>query len=388
MQRQTNFFKDISVIGNVSVLPPVLAPGTLVYLTTDQNLYVSSGQDWVLAAGDVGPLANQVAQNTSDIAALETSVSGLQTSVTTLQGQTATNTSNIGTLQTQTSTNTSNITTLQGQTATNTSNITTLQGQVATNTSSIGTLQTQTSTNTSNITTLQGQVATNTSNISGNTASISTLQTQTSTNTSNITTLQGQTATNTTNISTNTSNITTLQGQVATNTSNITTLQSQTAALRVPRVISVLYATGSIPSGGFDDLGNLTTTAPSVFQFLQGYTPTGDAQMSVDTTNGFFTSSTVGAVFRYTVEVIFSEAAVAGEIRQLSTVSLRGTDPSQGSDIAIAGVAQASQRVSCIFYTFVESAGGYLVTFRIRAPNAGATRTITARIIVEQIQWG
>ncbi|AQM73336.1 transmembrane domain-containing protein [Noumeavirus] len=266
MQRQRNFFKDISVVGNVSVLPAVLAPGSLVYLTTDENLYISTGQEWIIAGGDVGPLASQVAQNTADIAALETDVSGLQTTVGTLQGQ------------------------------------------------------------------------------------------------------------------------------VATNTSDISTLQTETAALRVPRVISVLYATRSIPSDGFTDLQNLTTTAPPAFQILQGYTPSGNAQMTVNTTNGFYSSSAVGAVFRYTIDVIFSEAATAGEIRQVAAISTRGTNTSQGSTIAVAGVDDASQRVNAIFYTFVESvdpiSGGYLVNFRAGAANSGATRTVTARIVVEQIQWG
>ncbi|BAU79996.1 hypothetical protein A9K97_gp355 [Tokyovirus A1] len=182
MSRVRGFFKDIPVVGSYSVLPPVLSRGSLVFLTTDQNLYISNGQIWSVAGGDVGPLAAQVAQNTADILTLQSDVSTLVTDVTTLQGQVATNTSNI--------------TTLQGQTSTNTSNITTLQGQVATNTTNIAT-------NTSNITTLQGQVATNTSNIT-------TLQGQVATNTSNITTLQGQVATNTTNITSNTNDITNL----------------------------------------------------------------------------------------------------------------------------------------------------------------------------------
>ncbi|AVR52786.1 putative SMC protein [Marseillevirus Shanghai 1] len=145
------FFKDIPIVGSYSVLPPVLPRGSLVFLTTDQNLYISNGQIWAVAGGDVGPLAAQVAQNTADIATL-------QTDVTTLDGQVATNTSNITALQGQVATNTSDIGTLQGQVATNTTDITTLQGQVATNTS--------------NITTLQGQVATNTSDITSNTNSI------------------------------------------------------------------------------------------------------------------------------------------------------------------------------------------------------------------------
>ncbi|AMQ10598.1 autotransporter adhesin [Brazilian marseillevirus] len=288
MQREKNFFKDITLAANVSVLPSVLPQGSLVYLTTDQNLYISNGSQWVVAGGDIGPLAAQVAQNTADIAVLETDVSGLNTTVSTLQGQVTTNTTNIGTLQTQVSANTLNIGTLQGevgtiqgdigtlqtdvaantanigtlqgdvstlqgqvatnttnigvlqgdvstlqtQVASNTSNITTLQGQVATNTSNIGTLQTDVAANTSSITTLQGQVSTNTTNIATNTSNITALQGQVATNTTNIgtlqtnvTTLQGQTATNTTNIATNTSNITTLQGQVSTNTTNIAALQ-------------------------------------------------------------------------------------------------------------------------------------------------------------------
>ncbi|AIT54674.1 hypothetical protein MEL_061 [Melbournevirus] len=159
------FFKDIPIVGSYSVLPPVLPRGSLVFLTTDQNLYISNGQIWAVAGGDVGPLAAQVAQNTADIATL-------QTDVTTLDGQVATNTSNITALQGQVATNTSDIGTLQGQVATNTTDITTLQGQVATNTSNITTLQGQVATNTSNITTLQGQVATNTSDITSNTNSI------------------------------------------------------------------------------------------------------------------------------------------------------------------------------------------------------------------------
>nr|WQM86986.1 putative SMC protein [Marseillevirus cajuinensis] len=140
MSRTRGFFKDIPIVGSFSVLPPVLPRGALVFLTSDQNLYVSNGQMWTATGGDVGPLAAQVAQNTADIAALETDV-------LTLQGQVATNTADIGTLQGQVTTNTSDIGTLQ-------TDVTTLQGQVATNTT--------------DITTLQGQVATNTSNITAN----------------------------------------------------------------------------------------------------------------------------------------------------------------------------------------------------------------------------
>ena len=204
MQRERNFFKDITLAANVSVLPTVLPQGSLVYLTTDQNLYISNGQTWVTAGGDVGPLAVQVAQNTADIAVLETYVSGLDTDVTTLQGQVSTNTTSIGTLQGQ-------VTTLQADVATNTLDIGTLQGdvtaldgQVATNTANIGTLQTDVATNTGNISTLQGQVSTNT-------ADIGTLQTD-------VTTLQGQ-------VSTNTTNIGTLQTDVATNTADIAALE-------------------------------------------------------------------------------------------------------------------------------------------------------------------
>ncbi|AHA46255.1 autotransporter adhesin [Insectomime virus] len=236
MQRERNFFKDITLAANVSVLPTVLPQGSLVYLTTDQNLYISNGQTWVTAGGDVGPLAAQVAQNTADIAVLETDVSGLETDVTTLQGQVSTNTTSIGTLQGQ-------VTSLQADVATNTLDIGTLQGdvtaldgQVATNTANIGTLQTDVATNTGNITTLQGQVSTNTTDIGTLQGQVTTLQTDVATNTTDIgtlqgdvTTLQGQVATNTTDIGTLQTDVTTLQGQVATNTTNIGTLQTDVA---------------------------------------------------------------------------------------------------------------------------------------------------------------
>lgn len=179
MKREKNFFKDITLIASVSVLPAVLPRGTLLLLTTDSNLYMSNGEQWVIAGGNVGPLAIQVAQNTADIATLNTQTAGLAADISTLQGDVlslqgsvATNTANIATLNTQVSANTldisglqTNVTALQGQVATNTSNITTLQGQVATNTTNIGTLQTNVATNTLDISNLQTSVATNTLDI-------------------------------------------------------------------------------------------------------------------------------------------------------------------------------------------------------------------------------
>nr|WNL50204.1 hypothetical protein MarDSR_165 [Marseillevirus sp.] len=151
MSRLQGFFKDIPIVGSYSVLPPVLPRGSLVFLTSDGNLYVSNGETWNATGGDIGPLAAQVAQNTADIGVLQTDVS-------TLQGEVATNTLDIGTLQTQVATNTSDIGTLQTQVAGNSTNISalqtdvsTLQGQVATNTTDIGALQTQVATNTTNI---------------------------------------------------------------------------------------------------------------------------------------------------------------------------------------------------------------------------------------------
>ncbi|AQM73331.1 hypothetical protein B1750_gp350 [Noumeavirus] len=102
MSRLQGFFKDIPIVGSYSVLPPVLPRGSLVFLTSDGNLYVSNGETWNATGGDIGPLAAQVAQNTADIGVLQTDVS-------TLQGEVATNTLDIGTLQTQVATNTTNI---------------------------------------------------------------------------------------------------------------------------------------------------------------------------------------------------------------------------------------------------------------------------------------
>ncbi|AMQ10597.1 hypothetical protein [Brazilian marseillevirus] len=161
MSLTKGFFKDIPIVGSYSVLPPVLPRGSLVFLTSDGNLYVSNGQTWTATGGDIGPLAAQVAQNTADIGVL-------QGEVGTLQGEVATNTLNIGTLQTQVATNTSDIGTLQLNVAANSTNISALQGDVAT-------LQGQVATNTTDIGTLQGQVATNTTNITSNTNSIDAL---------------------------------------------------------------------------------------------------------------------------------------------------------------------------------------------------------------------
>lgn len=151
MSRLQGFFKDIPIVGSYSVLPPVLPRGSLVFLTSDGNLYVSNGETWNATGGDIGPLAAQVAQNTADIGVLQTDVS-------TLQGEVATNTLDIGALQTQVATNTSDIGTLQTQVGGNSTNISalqadvsTLQGQVATNTTDIGALQSQVATNTTNI---------------------------------------------------------------------------------------------------------------------------------------------------------------------------------------------------------------------------------------------
>nr|WNL50022.1 hypothetical protein MarFTMF_506 [Marseillevirus sp.] len=102
MSRVRGFFKDIPVVGSYSTLPPVLSRGSLVFLTTDQKLYMSNGQAWAPAGGNIAPLEAQVATNTANIATL-------QTDVTTLQGQVATNTTNITTLQGQVATNTTSI---------------------------------------------------------------------------------------------------------------------------------------------------------------------------------------------------------------------------------------------------------------------------------------
>ncbi|AEA06970.1 conserved hypothetical protein [Lausannevirus] len=161
MSRLQGFFKDIPIVGSYSALPPVLPRGSLVFLTSDETLYVSDGTTWNATGGDIGPLAAQVAQNTADIGVL-------QTQVGTLQGEVATNTLDIGTLQTQVSTNTSDIGTLQTQVAGNSTNISALQTDVAT-------LEGQVATNTTDIGTLQSQVATNTTNIQQNSDSITAL---------------------------------------------------------------------------------------------------------------------------------------------------------------------------------------------------------------------
>lgn len=229
MSRLQGFFKDIPIIGSYSVLPPILPRGSLVFLTSDGNLYVSNGATWNATGGDIGPLAAQVAQNTADIGVL-------QGEVGTLQGEVATNTLDIGTLQTQVATNTSNIGTLQTQVAGNSTNISalqtdvaTLQGEVATNTTNIGTLQGQ-------VSTLQGQVSTNTTNIATNTSNITTLQGQVATNTTNIGTLQGQVATNTTNIQQNSNDITGLIVAQSQGFNIVDNAQIRTRTQPIPRV--------------------------------------------------------------------------------------------------------------------------------------------------------
>lgn len=208
MSRLQGFFKDIPIVGSYSVLPPILPRGSLVFLTSDGNLYVSNGATWNATGGDIGPLAAQVAQNTADIGVL-------QGEVGTLQGEVATNTLDIGTLQTQVATNTSNIGTLQTQVAGNSTNISALQTDVAT-------LQGEVATNTTDIGTLQGQV--------------STLQGQVSTNTTNISTLQGQVATNTTNIQQNSNDITGIIVTQSQGFNIVDNAQIRTRTQPIPRV--------------------------------------------------------------------------------------------------------------------------------------------------------
>ncbi|AHA46254.1 hypothetical protein ISTM_356 [Insectomime virus] len=151
MSLSKGFFKDIPIVGSYSTLPPVLSRGSLIFLTSDETLYVSDGRTWNATGGDVGPLAAQVAQNTANI--------------TTLQGEVATNTLDIGALQNDVATNTSDIGTLQLNVSANSTEISALQSDVST-------LEGQVATNTTDIGTLQGQVATNTTNIQQNTDSV------------------------------------------------------------------------------------------------------------------------------------------------------------------------------------------------------------------------
>nr|WQM86985.1 hypothetical protein [Marseillevirus cajuinensis] len=342
MQREKNFFKDILLAGSFSVLPPVLPAGSLVFLTTDLNLYLSDGTQWVMAAGDVGPLAAQVAQNTADIASLQTDVSGIQTDVATLQGQVATNTSDIGTLQ---------------------SDVASLQAQVSTNTSDIAT-------NTLDIATLQGQVSTNTSDIS-------TLQGQVSTNTSDITTLQGQ-------VATNTSNISTIQGDIVTINNALATLQAQQ-----PRVVAIYYATTSITSDANPNITGFTTTTPSVYQFLAGQTST-SADLSLSS-GQIWNMPTVGTAFNFRIDTIWAEAADGSENRIVRCAPLRGTDPSQVFISQTVPTGLTNDRIWCDIPIFVESetpgVGAYIATFNLAAPGASGTRTVTTRLIITQTKF-
>ncbi|AHC55076.1 chromosome segregation protein (SMC) [Tunisvirus fontaine2] len=318
MQNVKNFFRDVTLVGTVTSLPPALPRGALVYPEDSDDLYISNGTQWVIAGGDVGPLAAQVAQNTADILVLEgdvstlqgqvstntTDISGLQTDVSTLQGQVSTLSTDVSTLQTQVATNTGDITTLQGDVvtlqgdvATNTADITTLQGdvttlqgQVATNTLDISALQTQVATNAGDITTLQGDVTTLQGQVATNTGDITTLQGQVSTNTldisalqtdvlalqGDVTTLQGDVVTNTTDIGILQGDVTTLQGQVATNTTNISTLQTSVSTLQTDVAANTL------------DISNLQTdvaTNTGDIATLQGQVATNTVDIGTNTSD-------------------------------------------------------------------------------------------------------
>ena len=218
---------------------------------------------------------NQVYVNRDDIALNTLAIASLDVRVTQAE-------SDIDNLETNVAQNTSDITAIEAeldlynfaQIATNTANIALLNTELDALTIVVGTNTTNIATNTSNISTNTSNIATNTSNIATNTSNIATNTSNISTNTSNI-------ATNTSNIATNTANIATNTANIATNTSDIADINVNIDEIRYLEKITNINTHGD----QYGENGEIWNSNP--FDTID-YTLT---QINLPVTTYFFTTS-------------------------------------------------------------------------------------------------